>query len=57
MQIHEAGYFLDRSRQEREAAAKAGNPKAAAIHEDLAARYEAVAEAFAALDRARMSQP
>ena len=46
-------HFADHARREREAAARATDPAAAAIHRELAERYGAVADAFARLDRAR----
>jgi hypothetical protein len=48
--------FAERARQERRAAHGAADPEAAALHNQLADRYQAVAEAFAALDRARTGQ-
>lgn len=39
---------------EREAAGRAVDPRAAALHHELADRYAAVADAMAALDRATM---
>jgi len=54
MDGEDAKYFAERARQERRAAREAADTKAAAMHAELADRYEAVVEAFAALDRARM---
>ena len=56
MEVPDDHYFAERSRRERQAAREASDPRSAAIHIDLAQRYEAVAEALAALDRARMTQ-
>jgi hypothetical protein len=49
-------HFADHARREREAAARATDPAAAAIHRELADRYGAVADAFARLDRTRTGQ-
>lgn len=49
-------HFADRAQRERDAAASAADPAVAAMHEELAQRYGAVADAFAALDRTRMKQ-
>ncbi|MDP8995073.1 MAG: hypothetical protein M3N07_08870 [Pseudomonadota bacterium] len=57
MSRSDVDYFSERSRRERLAAAAASDPRAAAMHIELARRYEAVAEAFAAVERARMEQP
>ena len=40
-------YFTRRLNEERLAAASASDPRAAASHADLAARYEAVVRAYA----------
>jgi len=52
----DVGDFAERARREREAALNAASPVAAARHQELAERYEEVALAFAALDRARTGQ-
>ena len=39
----EAGYFFERARAERHLAETANDPRAAAAHSELAARYEALA--------------
>jgi hypothetical protein len=49
-------HFAERARREREAAARAADPAAAAMHRELAERYGAVAEAFARLDRTKAGQ-
>ena len=54
MDAEDAKYFAERAREERRAASDAADAKAAAMHAELADRYEAVVDAFAALDRARM---
>lgn len=56
MQPHDIEYFAGRARQERDAAARAVNARAASLHAELAERYDAVAKAYAALDRTRMRQ-
>lgn len=56
MNSEDAAYFAERSRQERIAAGAAPDPRIAATHAELADRYQAVVDAFAALDRARMRQ-
>ena len=49
-------YFAERARQERRAAGASADPRVAALHLDLADRYDAVISAYAGLDRARMRQ-
>ena len=48
--------FTARSRQERAAAARAADTEAARRHAELADRYDAVARAYAALDRPATGQ-
>ena len=56
MKSRDVEHFSERAGRERRAAREAADPRTAAMHEELAARYQAVAEAFAALDRARTGQ-
>lgn len=39
-------YYIRRMCEEREAAARSADPRAAAAHEEMAARYEAVLVAY-----------
>ena len=56
MKSGDAEHFSERADRERRAAREAADPRTAAMHDALADRYLAVAEAFAALDRARTGQ-
>lgn len=56
MSNEEIRRFAARSQEERSRAMRTPDPEAAARHIELAERYDAVARAFAALDRTRMGQ-
>ena len=54
MSNEEIQKFAQRSQEERTRAMRTPDPEAAARHMELADRYEAVAQAFASLDRTRL---
>jgi hypothetical protein len=56
MSNEEIQRFAQRSQEERSRAMRTPDPEAAARHIELAERYDAVAKAFAAIDRTRMGQ-